>query len=169
MARFLTLEAMAASTPRSDAGSSTAMLISQVAALIAMVAWLYWKRSILILRPEEWGLLKPDLGVVRTLVVKGVPMALQMFVLSGAALVMMGFVNHYGSDTSAAYGAASQIWAYVQMPAMAVGASVSSMAGQYVGAGQGIAGVGCTGICTGPHVHFETIVNGIIDNPLRYF
>lgn len=118
------------------AGSSTAMLISQVAALIAMVAWLYWKRSILVLRPEEWGLLKPDLSVVRTLVVKGVPMALQMFVLSGAALVMMGFVNHHGSDTSAAYGAASQIWAYVQMPAMAVGASVSSMAGQYVGAGK---------------------------------
>jgi murein DD-endopeptidase MepM/ murein hydrolase activator NlpD len=42
-------------------------------------------------------------------------------------------------------------------------------AGQYVGAGVGIGGVGCTGMCTGPHVHFEVIVNGVIDNPLRYY
>jgi murein DD-endopeptidase MepM/ murein hydrolase activator NlpD len=41
-------------------------------------------------------------------------------------------------------------------------------AGATVAAGQGIAAVGCTGVCTGPHVHYEVIVDGVIVNPLRY-
>jgi murein DD-endopeptidase MepM/ murein hydrolase activator NlpD len=40
--------------------------------------------------------------------------------------------------------------------------------GQSVAPGEGIGAVGCTGNCTGPHVHFEVIVNGVIVNPLRY-
>jgi murein DD-endopeptidase MepM/ murein hydrolase activator NlpD len=41
-------------------------------------------------------------------------------------------------------------------------------AGQGVVRGQQIAQVGCSGWCTGPHVHFVTIVNGVIVNPLRF-
>ena len=41
-------------------------------------------------------------------------------------------------------------------------------AGMSVEAGQGIAAVGCTGVCTGPHVHYEVVVDGVIVNPLRY-
>lgn len=40
--------------------------------------------------------------------------------------------------------------------------------GQAVARGQGVGGVGCTGICTGPHVHFEVVVGGYQVNPLRY-
>jgi Na+-driven multidrug efflux pump len=63
-------------------------------------------------------------------------MGLQMIVISSAALVMMGLVNGYGVHTAAAYGVAAQLWTYVQMPALATGAAVSSMAAQNVGAGR---------------------------------
>jgi murein DD-endopeptidase MepM/ murein hydrolase activator NlpD len=47
--------------------------------------------------------------------------------------------------------------------------SIYVSVGQYVGPAQAIGGIGCTGICTGPHTHFEVVVNGVIDNPLRYY
>jgi murein DD-endopeptidase MepM/ murein hydrolase activator NlpD len=40
--------------------------------------------------------------------------------------------------------------------------------GQAVSRGAGLGAVGCTGMCTGPHVHFEVIVGGVLVNPLRY-
>lgn len=49
-------------------------------------------------------------------------------------LTMMTMVNSYGVTTSSAYGAALQLWTYVQMPAMAIGAACSTMAAQNVGA-----------------------------------
>jgi len=40
--------------------------------------------------------------------------------------------------------------------------------GDSVSRGQTIGMIGCTGWCTGPHVHFEVIVNGSKVNPLTY-
>jgi murein DD-endopeptidase MepM/ murein hydrolase activator NlpD len=46
--------------------------------------------------------------------------------------------------------------------------SIAVSVGQVVARGQRIASVGCTGDCTGPHVHFQVIVGGVLVNPLRY-
>jgi len=116
------------------AGSATSTLIGQGTSLFFLVVLLYRRGSPLMLRPGEFHLLKPDPAVLKTLVLRGLPMGLQILVMSGAAMVMIGFVNSYGAVTAAAYTAASQVWTYVQMPAMALGAAVSSMAAQNVGA-----------------------------------
>ncbi len=129
------------------AGSAASTLIGQGVSLALLLVYLYRKHSVIMLRPHELGLLVPDWSLLRPLLVRGLPMSLQMFIMSGAAMVMIGFVNGFGAVTSAAYIGAQQVWNYIQMPGMAVGASISSMAGQNVGAGKWdrvsrIAGVG---------------------------
>jgi Na+-driven multidrug efflux pump len=74
------------------------------------------------------------MGLLRTIVLKGLPMGAQMMVISSSAIVMLSMINAYGAETAAAYSVAFQLWTYVQMPAMAIGAAVSAMAAQSVGA-----------------------------------
>src|SRR3546814_249893 len=118
------------------AGSATSTLIANVASLAAMLLWLRHRRHPLWISRHENAVYKPDLAILRSLVVKGVPMGLQMIVISLAMIMMISMVNAYGVDYASAYGAALQLWTYIQMPAMAIGAACSSMAAQNVGAGQ---------------------------------
>jgi putative MATE family efflux protein len=118
------------------AGSGMSTFIGQGVSLACLVVALYLRRSPLMPRPGEFHLLKPDLGIVKTLLTRGLPMGMQLLAMSGSALVMISFVNAYGSTVAAAFTAATQVWTYLQMPAMALGAAVSSMAAQSIGAGK---------------------------------
>lgn len=116
------------------AGSALATLIGQTVSVAAILILLYRRKHPLRLAGPDLALLKPDPRLLRIVVGKGIPMGLQMIVISMAALVLMGMVNGYGSQVAAAYGIAAQLWTYIQMPALAIGAAVSSMAAQNVGA-----------------------------------
>jgi putative MATE family efflux protein len=116
------------------AGSALATLIAQATSLIALIAYLYRRKHPLCLHGAELKYLRIDWSIVSTLVTKGVPMALQMLVVSLSMVLMITLVNRYGIDTTAAFGAALQVWNYVQMPSFAIGMAVSSMVAQNIGA-----------------------------------
>ena len=117
------------------AGSATATLIANYTAFLGLIGWIYLKDLPLRLRGNELRYLWCDLAILKTIIVKGFPMGLQMVIISLSALALIGLVNREGVDTTAAFGVAMQLWTYVQMPAMALGAAVSAMAAQNIGAG----------------------------------
>ena len=121
--------------PKMDiAGSATATLIAQMVSLAALLFYLHHKRHRLFLHADERRYLRPDRAILTALVKKGLPMGLQMIVLSGSSIVMISLVNRFGSQTTAAFGAAVQLWNYIMMPALAVGMAASAMAAQNIGA-----------------------------------
>ena len=61
-------------------------------------------------------------------------------------------VIDHGGGLSTAYAHLSSIW----------------VGGGSVSQGQTIGAVGCTGSCTGPHLHFEVRVNGSPVDPFSY-
>jgi putative MATE family efflux protein len=118
------------------AGSATATLVAQVVTLAALLAYLYRSRHFLTIRSSERSYLRVDGAILKVLFTKGIPMGLQMIVMSASMLAMISLVNRFGAHTTAAYAACFQLWNYIQMPSMAIGMAASSMAAQNVGAGK---------------------------------
>jgi murein DD-endopeptidase MepM/ murein hydrolase activator NlpD len=69
--------------------------------------------------------------------------------------------NGYGNHVVISHGGGfSTVYAHAT--------TVMTRAGQFVSQGQLIATVGCTGSCTGDHLHFEIRVNGSPRDPMQY-
>jgi len=118
------------------AGSALATFIAQGISFFALLLHLFRTRHFLYIHSDELRLFRVDWRIVRVLVSKGVPMGLQLFVVSSSMVLLTKLVNRFGSEETAAFNAAIQLWNYVQMPALAIAAAVSSMAAQNVGAGR---------------------------------
>ena len=115
-------------------GSALSMVIAAAISFVSMIAYIYYKDLPLRLRGAELAYLKPVISELRYIVTKGLPMGAQMMLMSAAGLIVITLVNAEGELVTAAYGAAMQVFTYIQMPAMAIGGAVSAMAAQYIGA-----------------------------------
>jgi len=91
----------------------------------------------------------------------GVPSGTPIRAAGTGNVVIAGWVSGYGNYTcidhgggfSTCYGHQSRIEVSV---------------GQHVTQGQIIGLTGCTGLCFGPHLHFEVRINGVVTNPVNY-
>jgi len=116
------------------AGSATAALIAQFVSLILLLAYLYGKQYFLRITQDELHLLRMNWRIVKLTIQKGIPMGLNMVIVSLSNLLLIHIVNGYGTEATAAFGIANQISSYVQMPALAIGGAATSMAAQNIGA-----------------------------------
>ena len=80
------------------------------------------------------AMLRPDLKLLGLILKLGIPAGLQMVISSIAGIVVVGLVNRFGSNATAAYGALGQVMSYVQFPAMSIGIAASIFAAQAIGA-----------------------------------
>lgn len=91
----------------------------------------------------------------------GVPSGTPIRAAGSGTVSIAGPVSGYGNYTCVQHaGPLSTCYAHQSQFLVSVG--------QHVAQGQVIGISGCTGLCFGPHLHFEVRVNGSVVNPLNY-
>lgn len=114
-------------------GTAVATILAQVLALVTLIAYLRRTGN-----PVSPALrkLRSDLEIWKLTFKIGLPSALQQALVSVGMVFVIGFVNHFGEDATAAFGAAMRIDQFAFMPAMSIGMAASNLAGQNIGAGK---------------------------------
>lgn len=118
------------------AGSALSSALASAIGSAVMIWRIYAKDLPLRLRGSELRFLRPNAEELRYLLGRGFPMGAQVLVSGAAGVIMVGLVNREGVMPAAAYGTSLQLWNYIQMPAIAIGAAITAMVAQNIGAGQ---------------------------------
>jgi len=102
----------------------------------------------------RWGRLHAGVDIA-------VPSGTPVHAAKSGNVLIAGWVSGYGNYTCIGHGGGlSTCYGHQTSIGVSVGQSVSQ--------GQVIGYSGCTGHCFGPHVHFETRINGAPVNPMGY-
>ena len=102
----------------------------------------------------RWGTLHPGIDI-------GVPTGTPIHAAAAGKVIWCGWMSGYGNLVMIDHGGnLATLYGHQSRVAVSCGESVSQ--------GQVIGYSGCTGFCTGPHVHFEVRVNGSPVDPLGY-
>lgn len=111
--------------------------IAQGTGLLALALWLRrMKDHPLAPNAKMWAQMLPDRELLSKILKLGLPTGVQVVIGSATGLIIVGLVNGFGSDATAAFGAVNQVQAYVQFPALSIGIAASIFGAQMIGAGR---------------------------------
>lgn len=117
----------------SVAGAAVATVIAQVVCVIVCFVYMFVKYPMLRFRKGEFRF-DPALG--KLCISLGVPMSLQMAIVSCGNVLMQRLVNYFGEATMAAFTCGLRIENYCMIPAMGFNSAMSMFTGQNIGAGK---------------------------------
>ncbi|MHB8158430.1 MAG: MATE family efflux transporter [Desulfocucumaceae bacterium] len=115
-------------------GAAYASVIATVITFVLMIIYLSKTNHPLQFDASVRQHLRIDPGLLKLLLRLGIPSSISMILVSLSEIAVITFVNRFGSDATAAYGAVNQVASYVQMPAVSLGMAVSIFASQSIGA-----------------------------------
>lgn len=111
-------------------------LVSYLVALGFLALRLRRRQHVLAPDKALFAALRIDRAILKRVMRIGLPTGVQMVVLSMSELAILGLVNGYGSEATAAYGAVTQVVNYVQFPALSIAITASILGAQSIGAGK---------------------------------
>lgn len=114
--------------------AAVAFIAGTAMALVFSYLYLIWRKSPLAIDSAVVRYLKVDLKLLGLILKLGIPAGVAMIVASLSGIVIVGIVNRFGSDATAAFGAVNQVMSYVQFPAMSMMIASAVFAAQAIGA-----------------------------------
>jgi putative MATE family efflux protein len=114
--------------------AAVAFIAGFMVVLVFLLFWLRFKQSPMAPDAELLACLRVDLKLLAVILKLGIPAGIAMIVASLSGLVIVGIVNRFGVDATAAYGAVNQVLSYIQFPAMSISIAASIFAAQAIGA-----------------------------------
>ncbi|MDD6261773.1 MAG: MATE family efflux transporter [Clostridiales bacterium] len=118
---------------RSSDGAALATVIAQAISLVLSIIWLIKRGFSFDFKPKSFI---PKMDKVKLIFKLGLPSSIQNTISSISFMLMTALANNYGGvDASTAIGVVGKFNSFAILPAIAMSSSVSSMAGQNIGAG----------------------------------
>ncbi len=114
-------------------GAAYASIIAQALALIGLMIYIPKRRPLV---TADWRHLRFDPKTAWLLIRIGFPTMIQQSVVSISLIFIISFVSAFGANADAAFGAGLRIDQVAFMPALTIGAAVSTLSGQNLGANQ---------------------------------